>query len=66
MCPPNPGVFPDSKIVQALLAQLGWTHFSFLICLDNPLKGDFCAEMCRIESGDMRTLATVAEMERTP
>ena len=66
MCPPNSGVFPDSKIVQALLAQLGWTHFSLFIYPDNPLKRDFCAEIFRIERWDTRTLATVAEMERTP
>jgi hypothetical protein len=58
--------FPDSKIVQALLAQLGWTHFSLFIYPDNPLKRDFYAEMCRIERWDTHTLATVAEMERTP
>ena len=58
--------FPDSRIVQALLAQLGWTHFSLFIYLDTPLKRDFYAEMCRIERWDTRTLATAAEMERRP
>lgn len=50
-------VFPDFKIVQALLAQLGWTHFSLIIYLDDPLKRDFYAEMCRIERWSTRTLA---------
>lgn len=30
--------FPDRKIVQALSAQLGWTHFRRIIYLDDPLK----------------------------
>jgi DUF1016 N-terminal domain len=29
-------VFPDMKIVQSLIAQLGWTHFLHLIGLDDP------------------------------
>jgi len=49
-------VFPDSRIVQALTAQLGWTHFSLIIYLDGPLKRDFYAEMCRIERWNTRTL----------
>ena len=40
-------VFPDIKIVQSLIAQLGWTHFLHIIRLDDPLKRDFYAEMCR-------------------
>ncbi|MCG2660979.1 MAG: DUF1016 domain-containing protein, partial [Kiritimatiellae bacterium] len=31
-------VFPNIKIVQALTAQLGWTHFASIIYLDDPLK----------------------------
>lgn len=49
-------VFPDMKIVQSLIAQLGWTHFLHLIRLDDPLKRDFYAEMCRIERWNTRTL----------
>ena len=30
-------VFPDPKIVHALSAQLGWTHFKFIIYLDDEL-----------------------------
>lgn len=50
-------VFPDPKIVHALRAQLGWTHFRHIIYLDAPLKRDFYAEMCRIERWNTRTLA---------
>jgi predicted nuclease of restriction endonuclease-like (RecB) superfamily len=50
-------VFPDRHILQSLTAKLGWTHFQHLIYLDNPLKRDFFAEMCRMENWDTRTLA---------
>lgn len=49
-------VFPDLQIVSALLRQLSWTHFVSLIYLDDPLKRDFYAEMCRIERWNTRTL----------
>lgn len=49
-------VFPDEKIVHALSAQLGWTHFRPIIYLDDPLKRDFYSEMCRIERWSTRTL----------
>ena len=49
-------VFPDAKIVHALRAQLGWTHFRQIIYLDAPLKRNFYAEMCRIENWNTRTL----------
>jgi len=49
-------VFPDIKIVQALTAQLGWTHFAQIIYLDDQLKRDFYAEMCRVEGWSTRTL----------
>jgi len=48
--------FPDPKIVSALRTQLGWTHFRALIALDDPLKRDFYAEMCRLEGWSTRTL----------
>jgi len=50
-------VFPDFKIVSALRTQLGWTHFRQIIAMDDPLKRDFYAEMCRIERWSTRTLA---------
>lgn len=49
-------VFPDEQIVNALSTQLGWTHFRHIIALDDPLKRDFYAEMCRIERWSTRTL----------
>lgn len=48
--------FPDPEIVSALSRQLGWTHFRTLIYLDDPLKRDFYAEMCRVERWSTRTL----------
>lgn len=47
-------VFLDFKIVSALMTQLGWTHFLHIIPLDDPLKRDFYAEMCRIERWSTR------------
>ena len=61
-------VFPDPKIVSALRTQLGWTHFRAIITLDDPLKRDFYAEMCRREGWSTRTLENkIASMlfERT-
>ena len=49
-------VFPDPKIVSSLMTQLGWTHFLHIIRLDDPLKRDFYAEMCRIERWSTRAL----------
>lgn len=49
-------VFPDTKILQSLTAKLGWTHFVDIIRIDDPLKRDFYAEMCRIEKWGTRTL----------
>ncbi|MBL9158384.1 MAG: DUF1016 family protein [Verrucomicrobiales bacterium] len=49
--------FPDEGIVAAMRRQLGWTHFKSLIALDDPLKRDFYAEMCRVERWSTRTLA---------
>lgn len=49
-------VFPEVEIVSALLRQLSWTHFLSLIYLNDPLKRNFYAEMCRIEGWNTRTL----------
>lgn len=48
--------FPDERIVSALRRQLGWTHFKQIVYMDDPLKRDFYAEMCRIENWSTRTL----------
>ncbi len=49
--------FPDENIVSALRRQLTWTHFKALVYIEDPLKRDFYAEMCRIEGWNTRTLA---------
>ncbi len=49
-------VFSDFQIVSSLMTQLGWTHFLHIIALDDPLKRDFYAEMCRVERWNTRTL----------
>lgn len=52
-------VFPDRRIVSALSAQFGWSHFVEIIPLNDPLKRDFYAEMCRIERWSVRTLEAI-------
>jgi predicted nuclease of restriction endonuclease-like (RecB) superfamily len=49
--------FPQQKIVSLLSRYLSWTHFRHIIYLDDPLKRDFYAEMCRVERWNTRTLA---------
>lgn len=49
-------IFNDEQIVVPLVRQLSWTHFLLLIPLKNPLKRDFYAQMCGIESWNKRTL----------
>jgi predicted nuclease of restriction endonuclease-like (RecB) superfamily len=48
--------FPEQPMVQTLSAQLGWSHFIEIIPLDDPLKREFYAEMCRLERWSVRTL----------
>jgi len=48
--------FPNEQIVVTLSRQLGWSHFIAIIPLDDDLKRDFYAEMCRIERWSVRTL----------
>src|SRR5437016_1144240 len=48
--------FQDESIVSALRRQLAWTHFKQIIYIDDPLKRDFYAEMCRVERWSTRTL----------
>ncbi|MCC6125469.1 MAG: DUF1016 family protein [Pirellulales bacterium] len=49
-------VFPDERIVSSLMTQLTWTHLIYIIPLEDPLKRDFYAEMCRLERWSTRTL----------
>jgi predicted nuclease of restriction endonuclease-like (RecB) superfamily len=48
--------FPDEQIVQALSAQLSWSHFVEIVPLNDPLKRSFYAELCRLERWNVRTL----------
>ena len=48
--------FPDLEIVHTLCAQLSWSHIKSLLELDDPLKREFYAEMCKIEHWSVRTL----------
>lgn len=41
--------FPDEAIVSALRRELSWTHIKTLMYLDDPLKREFYAELCRLE-----------------
>lgn len=50
-------VFPDEQMVNALRTQLSSTHFRELLPIDDQLKRDFYAEMCRMERWSTRTLA---------
>ena len=49
-------VFQDIEIVAALSRQLSWSHFVELIPLEDSLKRDFYAELCRVERWSVRTL----------
>jgi len=48
--------FPDPEIVATLSKQLSWSHFVQIIPLDDPIKRDFYAEMCRLEGWSVRAL----------
>lgn len=48
--------FRDENILSALRRELTWTHIKTLIYLDDPLKREFYAEMCRIEGWSSRQL----------
>jgi len=49
-------VLPGEKILHTLCAKLSWSHFRLIIYLDDDLKRDFYAEMCRTEGWSVRTL----------
>ena len=44
------------QIVHALSGQLSWTHLREIIYLEDSLKRDFYAEMCRVERWSTRTI----------
>jgi hypothetical protein len=41
------------QIVATLSQQLGWSHFKEIIPLDDDLKRDFYAKICRIDRWDI-------------
>jgi predicted nuclease of restriction endonuclease-like (RecB) superfamily len=49
-------VFPELEIVNAVRAQLSWTHLRELISIEDPLKRQFYMEVCRVERWSTRTL----------
>lgn len=49
-------LFPSEEIVNALRSQLSWTHFRELLSIDDRLKREFYAEMCRVERWSTRIL----------
>jgi len=48
--------FPNRKIVSTLSRQLSWSHFVIICSIDDNLKRDFYAEMCRIQRWSVRVL----------
>lgn len=48
--------FPNERIVATLSAQLSWSHFIELLPIEDQLKRDFYAELCRVERWSVRTL----------
>ena len=49
-------VFTDRSIVHSLSGQLSWTHFRYLIYIEDQLAREFYTEMCRLERWSVRTL----------
>ncbi len=48
--------FPDEGILQTLCAKLSWSHFRYLIAIDEPLKRDFYTQMSSLENWSTRVL----------
>lgn len=49
-------LFNDSQIVSTLSRQLCWSHFVLLCTIEDGLKRDFYAEMCRLDNWSVRKL----------
>ncbi len=49
-------IFSQEQIVNAVRAQLSWTHLRQIIGIDDQLKRDFYIEMCRLEKWSTRIL----------
>lgn len=48
--------FPSREIVSTLSRQLSWSHFVIICSIDDNLKRDFYAEMCRVQRWSVRAL----------
>jgi predicted nuclease of restriction endonuclease-like (RecB) superfamily len=48
--------FEEEQIVSALSTQLSWSHFVEILSIEDQLKREFYAEMCRVERWSIRTL----------
>ncbi len=48
--------FPNRDIVSTLSRQLTWSHFVLICAIDDDLKRDFYAEMCRVQRWTVRAL----------
>lgn len=48
--------FPDFEIFKHLAQQLRWSHFVEIRIIDDPLKREFYAELCRVERWTVREL----------
>ena len=48
--------YPDPKILHTLCAKLSWSHLRLIVYLEDDLRRDFYAEMCRVEGWSVRTL----------
>jgi predicted nuclease of restriction endonuclease-like (RecB) superfamily len=49
-------LFPDREIVSTLSRQLSWSHFILICAIEDALKRDFYAEMCRVQRWSVRSL----------
>lgn len=49
-------VFKEFQIVVTLSRQLSWSHFSYLLTIEDDIKREFYTEFCRIENWSVRTL----------
>lgn len=49
-------LFPNKEIVSTLSRQLSWSHFILICSMDEELKRDFYAEMCRVQRWSVRAL----------
>jgi len=48
--------FPNREIVSTLSRQLSWSHFVLICAIDDELKRNFYAEMCRVQRWSVRAL----------